>query len=347
MRAVVPGSVRRSRSQRVSVVAAVSAFAVLGSGCMALTPQLPPTDFASVEQVQSRSEREQLYVDNAIYEHDEPQGVRYTKGTDPRATKRSWQSLDALIRSDATASAALPVKQLRRSRLFTALTLASGILTVAGTAASAREGLDLKELNGTGGMLLAGGLATIAFGITAGIFYGKTRKGYERAIDIYNDSLALRLGLNDAQGRYIPPAGVLVDSKGNVVLDERERGVGEEPDGDSSGGDAGGPAPELPSDTVGPAEPPAADAPAPAPSEPPADTAAPAEPAPSDPAADPPATADSPAPAETPPVVAPPPSAPPEPSVPPPPGDAAAPSIPEPPPAAGGSAALSLTPRSP
>jgi hypothetical protein len=209
-------------------VALVSALAVAG-GCMSLSPQLRPTDFQELETLSDRSVREQAYADNAIYQHDEPQGTRYTKGTSKLATKRSWQSLDAILRSDASASAALPTRDMRISRLFTALTVVAGILTVAGTAASAREGLDLQRLNGTGAVLLGGGLATVGFGITAGVFYGKTKKGYERAVAVYNDSLAVRLGLNTASGEYIPPEGVIVDREGFIMLDERERALVGEP----------------------------------------------------------------------------------------------------------------------
>lgn len=196
-------------------------------GCMSLSPQLRPTDFQELDGLSDRSVREQAYADNAIHRHDEPQGTRYTKGTSNLATKRSWQSLDAILRSDASASAALPTRNMRISRLFTALTVVAGILTVAGTAASAREGLDLQRLNGTGAVLLGGGLATVGFGITAGVFYGKTKKGYERAVQVYNDSLAVRLGLNTPSGEYIPPHGVIVDSEGYIVLDERERALTE------------------------------------------------------------------------------------------------------------------------
>jgi hypothetical protein len=229
----------------------------LGSGCMSLSPQLRPTEFQSLETVADRSAREQAYADNAIYRHDEPQGTRYTKGTNALATKRSWQSLDAILRSDASASAALPTREMRISRLFTALTVVAGILTVAGTAASAREGLDLSRLNGTGAVLLGGGLATVGFGITAGVFYGKTKKGYERAVDVYNDSLAVRLGLNTPAGEYIPPHGVIVDREGYIVLDERERALVSEPaePGEPTEAPAEptpGPAPELGSEPEAP-----------------------------------------------------------------------------------------------
>jgi len=293
------------------------ALALPSVGCMALTPQLPPTDFAELEQVSDRGEREQLYAENVIVKHDEPQGARYTKGENPMASKRSWQSLDAVLRSDATASAALPKRKLRLSRIFTALTVASGILTIAGAAASAREGLDLQELNGTGGLLLGAGIATVAFGITSGVLYGKSRKDYERAVDIYNDSLGMRLGLNTASGAYIPPAGTIVDEDGFVVLD--------------SGETPGEPAPEEA--TV---EPPPEPTPEPAPEPEPAAPASPAatdvadSPAEPEPAAPPAASEPEPQPSVVPPSEA---SAPPPAAVPAPPG--------------GGTAAppLSLSPR--
>jgi hypothetical protein len=203
------------------IVALAGGLSVLaqGTGCMALTPQLPPTDFAELERVESREERERLYAENQIYRHNEPQGMRYTKGTSTSANKRSWQSLDAILRSDQNSSAALPIRQQRLARLFTALTIVAGIVTVAGAAASAREGLNLGDLNGTGGLMLGGGLAALGFGITSGVFYGKTRKGYEAAVDIYNDSLGMRLGILDGQGKYVAPPGTLLDEDGNVVLD--------------------------------------------------------------------------------------------------------------------------------
>ena len=185
---------------------------------MTLTPQLPPTDFAALEKIDDRDEREQAYAEQQIYTENMPQGTRFTKGTDP-STPRSWQSLDVVLHSDANAAASLPTRQLRRSRLFAALTVAAGILTIAGAAASAREGLNLGDIDPAGGVLLGGGLATVGFAITSGVFYGKSRQGYERAVDIYNDSLGMRLGLLDGEGNYLPPRGALVDADGNVVLD--------------------------------------------------------------------------------------------------------------------------------
>jgi hypothetical protein len=232
--------------------ALLSALTV-GGGCMSLAPQLRPTDFQELDTLSDRSVRERAYADNAIYRHDEPQGTRYTKGTSDLATKRSWQSLDAILRSDASSSAALPTRNMRISRLFTALTVVAGILTIAGTAASAREGLDLQRINGTGAVLLGGGLATVAFGVTAGVFYGKSKKGYERAVQVYNDSLAVRLGLNTPAGEYIPPQGVLVDRDGFIVLDERERALMED-EGDGKA-EPTEPAPERVEEKATPPEP--------------------------------------------------------------------------------------------
>jgi hypothetical protein len=90
---------------------------------MSLAPQLAPTEYAELEQVKPRTERDQAFKDNTIYRHEEPQGTRYTKGNESGTPKRSWQSLDAILRSDENSSAALPAKQLRRSRIFTALAL--------------------------------------------------------------------------------------------------------------------------------------------------------------------------------------------------------------------------------
>ncbi len=245
---------------------------------MALSPQLAPTDFAALEQIDDRDEREKAYAESAIYRHQLAQGVRYTKGTNPNAEKRSWQSLDAILRSDASASEALPARKLRIARLFTALGIAASIVTIAGISASAREGLDLKGLDGTGGLLLGGGLATLASGITAGIIYSRARKDYDRAVDIYNDSLGVRLGLYTPDGRYIAPRGALVDKDGYIILDQPE-----DP-GDTKPAAEHGPTPP-PEETAPPAEP------APPPAE---ETAPPAEP-----------PADAGAPVETPPAVAP------------------------------------------
>lgn len=199
-----------------------SLIALALSGCMSITPQLHPTDVAALEKLEDREEREAAYEDNLIYRDDDARGVRYLKGQRVGARSRSWQSLDAVLRSDRNSAAALPDRPLRVARVLTGLLAASAIVTIGGIAASAREGLDLSRLSGTSAILLAGGVLTMGFGIGTGIAYGRARKGYDRAVDIYNDSLGLRLGLYDAEGQYRPPPGVLVDEEGFIILDQRE-----------------------------------------------------------------------------------------------------------------------------
>lgn len=254
-------------------------LACAGTGCMALTPQLSPTDFASLERVEDRDAREKAFAESAIYRHDLPQGTRYTKGTNVAAEKRSWQSLDAILRSDAAAFEALPHRKLRLARLFTALGVATSLVTVAGIAASAREGLDLQRLDGTGGILLGGGLASVALGITAGVLFTRSRKDYDRAVDIYNDSLGVRLGLYTADGKYIPPRGALVDKDGYILLDDAERGDEPAPNTDVPAADA--PPADAPPADAPPADAPPADAP---PADAPTDVAPPvvADPPPAD-----------------------------------------------------------------
>jgi hypothetical protein len=190
---------------------------------MALTPQLPPTDYQRLERVEDRGERDRLYAVNMIYRHRTPQGMRYSKGT-PQSTGTlgGWQALDAILRSDANSAAALPQRELRLARLFTALTVIAGIVTVAGVAATSREGLDLNDLDARAGLLIGGGIAAIGFGVTGGLFYGRAKKGYDRAVDVYNDSLGVRLGVLTPEGDYIPPRGSIVDENGFVVVDDPE-----------------------------------------------------------------------------------------------------------------------------
>lgn len=193
-------------------------------GCTTLTTQLDPPDIAAMEQVTDRAEREQLYTDNSIYRHQEPQGIRYTKGNHPSSPRRSWQSLDAILRSDAAASEALPTGKLLAARILTALTLGAAMVMITGAAASAREGLDFKNLGGTGALLLGGGVASVGFAIGAGVSYNQARKGYDRAVDIYNESFGMRLGILDGNGEYRPPPGVMVDDEGFVILTDVETG---------------------------------------------------------------------------------------------------------------------------
>jgi len=184
-----------------------------------VTPQLPPTDYAKLERIEDRETREQAFKENTIYVHREPQGIRYTKGTNEAQPKRSWQSLDAVLRSDRFASEALPVRELFVARFFLGLALVGGAATVAATAASAREGFDFSNVRGPGAVLLGSAVATVAFAVTSGVFFTRARRGYARAVDVYNDSLGMRLGILTADGRYIPRPDVLVDRAGNVILE--------------------------------------------------------------------------------------------------------------------------------
>lgn len=189
---------------------------------MSITPQLHPTDVVALEQIEDYDERNQAYNDNAIYRQKDARGVRYVKGTRLGARPRSWQSLDLILRSDRNSAAALPEKKLRAARVLTGFLVASGIVLFGGIAASAREGLDLEQINGTGAILLGGGVATLGFGIATGVVWGQAKSGYERAVNVYNDSLALRLGIADADGNYKPPEGVLIDEEGFIILDQKE-----------------------------------------------------------------------------------------------------------------------------
>ncbi|MFV8754145.1 hypothetical protein ACNOYE_26680 [Nannocystaceae bacterium ST9] len=209
---------RPSWSTRLIVIG----LTLVPAGCMSISPQLHPTDVEALEQLEDRPEREQAYEDNLIYRQKDLRGTRYVKGQRLGARPRSWQSLDAVLRSDRNSAAALPDRPLRVARVLTGLLATSAILMVGGIAASAREGLDLSRLTGTSAILLSGGVLTVGFGIGTGIAYGRARKGYDRAVDIYNDSLGLRLGLYDAEGQYRPPPGVLVDEEGFIILDQRE-----------------------------------------------------------------------------------------------------------------------------
>ncbi len=192
---------------------------------MSLQPQLHPTDIEALEQLEDYDERNQAYSDNAIYRDNDARGVRYVKGTRLGARSRSWQSLDLILRSDRNSAAALPEKKLRAARVLTGFLIASGVVLLGGIAASAREGLDLSRINGTGAVLLGGGIATLGFGIATGVVWGQAKAGYEAAVPIYNDSLALRLGISDADGNFKPPPGVLVDEEGFIILDQRELSV--------------------------------------------------------------------------------------------------------------------------
>lgn len=194
-------------------------------GCMSLTPQLHPTDIAALEEIDDREAREQAYIDNSIVIIDDARGVRYTKGHRVGARPRNWQSLDLILRSDRNSAAALPEKKIRAARVLTGFMVASALVVVGGIASSAREGLDLSRPTGTSAILIGGAASTLAFGIATGVVWGQARRGYESAVPVYNDSLALRLGISDAEGNYRPPEGVLVDEEGFIILDQRELSV--------------------------------------------------------------------------------------------------------------------------
>ncbi len=261
-----------SRSTKHLVrTAARGALCLTLGGCMTLTPQLEPTDLARIERIEARADRDAAFRDNSLYRHEEPQGTRYTKGNADATPKRSWQSLDAVLRSDANSSEALPAKQLRRSRVFTGLAIASSVLFVAGVAATARDGFSFREVTPGNGILLGGALGSVAFAVVAGILFRRASKGYDRAVDVYNDSLGLRLGVMTPAGNYKPPADVEVDAEGFVITEERG--------GPRVYGPAPAPAP-APTTTPAPtmSQPPVTPAPTVAPEQPPA--AAPALPPP-------------------------------------------------------------------
>ena len=186
---------------------------------MTLTPQLEPTDFAKIEQLPTRDERDQAFRDNTIYPHEEPQGTRYTKGNADGTPRRSWQSLDAVLRSDQNSAEALPAKQLRRSRVFTGLAIASSILFVAGVAATARDGFSFQEPSAGNATLLGGALGSVAFAVVAGVLFRRARTGYDRAVTVYNESLGLRLGVMTPEGSYIPRVDVVTED-GFVVTED-------------------------------------------------------------------------------------------------------------------------------
>lgn len=255
-----PRRIRRpARASALALVPLFTSFVTVTSvsGCMGLTPQLHPTDIEALEQLEDRDAREQAYEDNAIVHKADARGVRYTKGNELGARPRGWQSLDLILRSDRNSAAALPEKKIRAARVLTGFVIASTIVLVGGIASSAREGLELSRLSGTSAVLLGGGIATLAFGIATGVVFNQAKSGYEDAINLYNDSLALRLGIADAEGAYRPPPGVLVDEEGFIILDQQE----------------------LSTPEFRPKPPPPIEAPAPAPIEP-----APIEPADAEPA---------------------------------------------------------------
>jgi len=210
--------IQANRSMQVALTLLVAS----STACMSLSPQLHPTDIAALEQLEDREAREAAYIEHSIVRRGDFRGTRYTKGTRLGDRPRSWQSLDLILRSDRNSTAALPEKKIRAARVLTGFLLASSLGLVAGFSSSAREGLDLSRPTGTSAVLIGSGISTLAFAIAAGVTWNQARKGYDAAVDVYNDSLALRLGISDANGEYIPPPGVLVDEEGYIILDQKE-----------------------------------------------------------------------------------------------------------------------------
>lgn len=206
----------------VAMSAALALGGVGASGCTSLAPQLPATDYEHLEGIHSREGREAAYELHRIRMHREMNGLRFTKGDNPNAPKLGWQSLDRVLRSDRNSAAALPDRKRKLVRVFTGLTITSLVASTAGIAGTAREGLDTSSFSGSSALLLFGGLASVGFAITAGVLYGQMRRDYVAAVDVYNDSLGLRLGLYDAEGKYLPPAGTLIDDEGFVILSDDE-----------------------------------------------------------------------------------------------------------------------------
>ena len=235
--------------------ALATSLALMTTGCMSMQPQLHPTDMATVEKAESRAEREAMYERERIRVSYDPRGKRYTKGDDPNATLRGWQSLDLILRSDANSAAYLPERKLRTSKVLFGVAMASGLVMLAGAAATAREGLDTNSLQGPGAVMLAGSAMTLGFGIGAGISFGQARKGYADAVEVYNDSLGLRLGLYDGDGKFIPPPGTLLDEEGFIILEDSlpvAQSQGEAPV-DAASGPALANAPTTPATPKGPA----------------------------------------------------------------------------------------------
>ena len=187
-------------------------------GCTAIVTQIPPSDLASLEKLESREDREQAYEEHRIVRHKELSLVNYTKGDALNSERSGWASLDLVLRSDRNSAAALPEKRRRTAGVMVGLAAAGGVATTAGIAATAGEGLDTTRLTGAGVLLIGGAVATVAFAIAGGVLFGKMRRDYEEAIEVYNASLSMRLGLAEADGTYRPPGGVLVDPDGFIVL---------------------------------------------------------------------------------------------------------------------------------
>lgn len=188
------------------------------AGCTSLSPQLPPPDFAALERLETRADRENAYREHELQVTNELVGTRYTIGTTPNQIPRSWTSLERVLQSNADSAAAIPEKKRRRARVLTVLSALSGLTFVAGVGASAAEGFEIGKATPGNMIMLTSSVATLAFALSAGLVWNSMRDDYERAAEVYNRSLGLRLGIYDADGRYLPPAGSLVEPDGSIVM---------------------------------------------------------------------------------------------------------------------------------
>lgn len=261
MRASATTSPPRRRSSTPWTASLLAGVIAVAPGCIGFNAQLPPADLGALEKLETREAREAAYEEERIRVEFDPRGKRFYKGDDPDTPKRGWQSLDATLRSEATSASALPEKQIRASKVLAGVALASGLVMVAGAAATAREALNLGRVTGPAAILLAGAGVSLSFGIAAGVVYGKARKGYENAVDVYNDALGLRLGLLDENGQYIPPPGTLLNEDGFIILrDEVPVTRAEVPETPADGAEAEAPpveGPDAPEPAAGPDESPA------------------------------------------------------------------------------------------
>ena len=177
---------------------------VCSTACTSVSPQLAPTDYRQLEQLEALEERQRAYAENAIYPVQSARGLRFVKGTSPYADARDWKGLDLILRSDARSAAMLPVRPFLWSRILLAFALSSGAVAVTGLLASERTGFDSGNMNGPAFMLVGGGVGAFAFGLASGMVFQQAKYEYHRAVDVYNDSLGLRLGLLGPDGRYDP-----------------------------------------------------------------------------------------------------------------------------------------------
>jgi hypothetical protein len=188
------------------------------AGCTSLSPQLPPPDFAARERLETRADREAAYREHELQVRNELVGTRYTIGTTPNQIPRGWTSLERVLQSNADSAAAIPEKKRRRARILTVLSAISGFTFVAGVGASAAEGFQIGKATPGNVIMLSSSVATLAFALSAGLVWNSIRDDYERAAEVYNRSLGLRLGIYDAEGRYLPPAGSLIEPDGSIVM---------------------------------------------------------------------------------------------------------------------------------